>query len=259
MNKMLPTDQRPLHKSFGANHSSFMIAKRSLALSKTYVVISVVLSIMGIAFANIGHAILGLNLGQLPSTQLQNSNPLQVVSALPFIAIPLMVFSALTFTTPVMLLYVYDKNNGVLEYFLSLGMNQSDIYKSYLKAALILTSIMLGYEVLANFGVGLAFGGNMLILAATLILTPAIGFSAVSFVTIAMMAFSSLQKQRVGSNQPLGMGFGVILVLPTYFIPIVAPAFTVVGDLIIAIVITVLSLVLFFFASKLIRREKLLP
>ncbi|MHB1868111.1 MAG: hypothetical protein ACYCPP_04110, partial [Nitrososphaerales archaeon] len=86
-----------------------------------------------------------------------------------------------------------------------------------------------------------------------------IGFPAISFVTIAMMAFSSLQKQRVGSNQPLGMGFGVMLVLPTYFIPIVAPAFTIVGDLIIAVVVTISSLVLFLFASKLIRREKLLP
>ncbi|MHB1869019.1 MAG: hypothetical protein ACYCPP_08750, partial [Nitrososphaerales archaeon] len=180
---MPPQDQGHLRKGF-ASHSSFMIAKRSLTLSKTYVVISIVLSIMGIAFANIGHAILGLNLGQIPSTQLQNSNPLQVVSALPLIAIPLMVFSALTFTTPVMLLYVYDKNNGVLEYFLSLGMNQSDIYKSYLKAAIILTSIMLGYEILTNFGVGLALGANMFILAATLILTPAIGFPAISFVTI---------------------------------------------------------------------------
>ena len=259
MNKPSPPNQKTLHARLGASHSSFMIARRSLSLSKTYVVISIILSIMGIVFANIGHALLGLNLGQVASTTVQNSNQLQVVSALPLIAVPLMVFSTLTFATPVMLLYVYDKNNGVLEYFLSLGMNQSDIYRGYLKAALILASMMLGYEVIANFGVGLASGANMLVLAETLVLTPAIGYPAVSFVTIAMMAFSSLQKQRVGSNQPLGMGFGVMLVLPTYFIPIVAPALAIVGDFAVAVIIAALSLILFFLASKLIGREKLLP
>ena len=99
----------------------------------------------------------------------------------------------------------------------------------------------------------------MTVLVEMILLTPAIGYGAVSFVTMAMMAFSSLQKQRIGSNQPLGMGFGVMLVLPTYFIPIVAPDFAIVGDLIVAVIIMILSLVLFFFASKLIRREKLLP
>jgi hypothetical protein len=252
----LPVPSQELGHS---SHSSVMIAKRSLSLSKTYVVIAIVLSVIGIVLSNIGHALLGLNPSQIPQTQVVNPSDLQVISALPLISVPLMVFSTLTFATPVMLLYVYDKNNGVLEYFLSLGMNQTDIYKGYLKAALLLASIMFSYEILASIGIGLAAGSNMTTLAETSILTPTIGYPAVSFVTIAMMAFSSLQKQRVGSNQPLGMGFGVMLVLPTYLIPLVAPAFAIVGDLIVAAIIITLSLILFILASRLIRREKLLP
>ncbi len=243
----------------GSTHSSFMIARRSLSLSKTYVVIALILSIIGIILANVGHALLGLSLAQVPTAPITNQNELQIVSALPLISVPLMVFSTLTFATPVILLYVYDKNNGVLEYFLSLGMNQGDIYKGYLKAALLLSSIMFAYEILANIGIGLDSGTNLFVLVETVLLTPAIGYPAVSFVTLAMMAFGSLQKQRVGSNQPLGMGLGVMMVLPTYLIPLVAPVFAVIGDLTVAAIIITLSLALFLLASRLIRREKLLP
>ena len=232
-----------------------MIARRSLSLSKTYVVISIFLSVIGIAIANINHALLGLNVVSMPT----QPSDLQIVSSLPLIAIPLMVFSTLTLTTPVILLYVYDKNNGVLEYFLSLGMNQSDVYRGYIKAAFLLASFMFVYEITVNFGIALLFGTGIVILVETLLLTPAIGYAAVAFTTIAMMAFGSLQKQRVGSNQPLGMGIGVALVLPTYFIPIVAPDIAVVLDLIITVIIATMSFVLFLLASRLIRREKLLP
>ncbi len=49
----------------------------------------------------------------------------------------------LMLATPVLLLFVYDKNNGVLEYLLSLGMTQRDIYMRYLKAMLLLASVFL--------------------------------------------------------------------------------------------------------------------
>jgi hypothetical protein len=248
-----------IDNTFRAHHSSLVIARRSVSLSKTYVVISIILSVLGTVIANIDRALLGVNVAQLPSTQLPSSSSLQIASALPLISVPLMVFSTLTLTTPVILLYVYDKNNGVLEYFLSLGMNQTDVYKGYLKAALLLASFMFVYEIVLIFGVGVALGTDTPTLTETLLLTPAIGYPAVSFSTIIMMAFGSLQKQRVGSNQPLGMGIGVMLVLPTYFIPIIEPPFALVGDLIVAGVIATLSLVMFLLASRLIRREKLLP
>ena len=44
-------------------------------------------------------------------------------SSAPIFLLPVsfMSFGLLIFTMPVILLYVYDKNNGVLEYLLSLG------------------------------------------------------------------------------------------------------------------------------------------
>ena len=158
-----------------------------------------------------------------------------------------------------LLLYVYDKNNGVLEYFLSLGMDQGDVYRSYLKASLFLASILLVFEILGNVLVGLVAGVGHNLIAEIAALTPVIALSAVSFVTIIMMAFSSLQKERVGSNQPLGIAIGVFLVLPTYAMPFVFPAFAVLGDLAVASVIVVLAIIMFFLASRLIKERNCYP
>ena len=80
-----------------------------------------------------------------------------------------------------------------------------------------------------------------------------------SFGTLVMMSFSSLQKQRVGSNQPLGMAIGVFTVLPAYVVPLVAPSLAVTFDSLLAGLIAVLSLVMYLASSRLISREKLLP
>src|SRR5271157_1315875 len=109
--------------------------------------------------------------------------------------------------TPVVMLFVYDKNNGVLEYLLSLGMTQRDIYLRYLKAALLLVLIFSVLFVPAVLAYGYVVYGAGAV--ATILPIPflAIPFSlAVTAVTImAMMTFSSLQKTRAGSNQPLGL------------------------------------------------------
>ena len=133
-----------------------IIAKRSISLSKTYIVVSVGLSAVAVSLGSVGHILNGLSLNQtLPST---SGGTIELQSVFPLISIPLMVFSALAFTTPVLLLYVYDKNNGVLEYFLSLGMDQGDVYRSYLKASLFLASILLVFEIPGNALVGLLAG-----------------------------------------------------------------------------------------------------
>lgn len=235
--------------------SAFIIARRSASLGKTYIVIGVILSLIGILLANIEHALIGLNGIPIPS----NTSGVQILTSLPLISIPIMVLATITFTTPVLLLYVYDKNNGVLEYFLSVGMDQEDIYKSYLKAALLLALILLVFEALLNVPAGLLLGTNRVLLLEESVLTLVIGLAVVSFVTIMMEAFNSLQKERIGSNQPLGLGVGVGLVMPTYLVPIAFPSLAILVDLSIAIIIAVLSLVMFFLASRLIRREKLLP
>jgi hypothetical protein len=238
-----------------------IIAKRSVSLSKTYPIIGAILGAVSILLARVPE----LDGGSLPQSQLAikmaaigSGRGLQSVA---YVSIPLEVFAALIFSTPVLLLYVYDKNNGVLEYFLSLGMDQAAIYKQYLEAALLLSSIVLAFEVVLSVLTGLLLSGTSDV--AGIVELPLIGlligFPAVSFMTIGMISFSSLQKQRVGSNQPLGVVLGVAVVLPTYITPLVDPSLAPMLDLIVAVIIVILALTLFLLSSRLIKREKLLP
>ena len=177
------------------------------------------------------------------------------------VPLPFMVFGILMFSAPVILLYVYDKNNGVLEYLLSLGWDQSSIYKRYLKAALFLALTLFIAEFAANVTVSVIAGTQTVILLGLVVLavTAALGFSAVSFITVAMVAFSSLQKQRVGANSPLALSLGVLIIFPTWF-TYNFPFFDgVLIDLLIAAVVCVLSMVLLISSNRLIRREKMLP
>jgi len=76
---------------------------------------------------------------------------------------------------------------------------------------------------------------------------------------VLMMAFSSLQKQRVGANQPLGIGLGIVLIIPTYFLPIFFPAQAVTIMLLNAGIAAALAVAMFLLAGRLVKREKLLP
>ena len=60
-------------------------------------------------------------------------------------------------------------------------------------------------------------------------------------------------------HQPLGMAFGVFMVIPAYIIPLVFPSLALTIDLLLASAIAVLSLTLYLSSSRLISREKLLP
>ena len=181
------------------------------------------------------------------------------LTTLPLVSVALQGFAAILFATPVLLLYVYDKNNGTLEYFLSLGMNQGDIYRQYLNAALILSAGLAGFAVVLDAVAGLVIGTGGLMLLEVCGLVVVLALPAVSFTTLIMMSFSSLQKQRVGSNQPLGMTIGVFTVMPAYVIPLAAPSIALSFDLVLAGVIVVLSLAMYLSSSRLISREKLLP
>jgi hypothetical protein len=221
-------------------NSTLIFAKRSLSLSKIY-------SGVGIFFASFGifisDAITLLAKGA-PETDF-------------LIAVPFMAFGILMFTTSVILLYVYDKKNGVLEYLLSLGWSQSDIFKRYLKTALFLALTLFIAEFVANV-VASVIAGTLVGLV-MMALTAALGFSAVSLVTVAMIAFSSLQKQRVGANSPLALTIGVAVILPTFYIPFLPFSVAFLVDLFIAGVAGGLSIVLLILSSRLIRREKMLP
>lgn len=201
-------------------------------------------------------------IGNLPTNvatvNATGASGLKLAAALPFIAVPLQAFAAIIFATPVLLLFVYDKNNGVLEYFLSLGMTQGDVYRRYLKAALILASAIVGFDVVIDLAAGFILGSGSLMLEVSGLVV-GLALPVVCFGTLIMMSFSSLQKQRVGSNQPLGMAIGVFIVMPSYIGPLVVPSLALAIDLLLAGVIIILSLVTYLSSSRLISREKLLP
>jgi hypothetical protein len=92
-----------------------------------------------------------------------------------------------------------------------------------------------------------------------LFLTAFLGFSVVSLVTVAMMAFSSLQKQRVGANTPLAMVLGVVFVFPTFYLSFLGFTLELAVVLSLCILAGALSAVLLLLSSRLIRREKMLP
>jgi len=235
-----------------------IIARRSISLSKTYTIIGVFLACLSVLISDLPRLVGNLGSTGVPTNSTATAG-LNVLESLPLVSVPLQVFAALAFTTPVLLLYVYDKNNGVLEYFLSLGMDQGDIYRHYLKAALLLSSGLITFEAALNLIVGLIEGSDRFILFGVPGLVVAISIPVVSFTTLAMIAFSSLQKQRVGSNQPLGIAIGIFMVMPAYIAPLVVPSLAVILDLLLAAIVVVLSLLMYFLSSRLISREKLLP
>ncbi len=172
-------------------NSTLIFAKRSLKLNK-------VQSGMGIVLAAIG-------LFAFDVLPVFYSDALAILVLL---AVPFMVLGIFIFSTPVSLLFVYDKNNGVLEYLISLGWNQGDIFKRYLKAALLLGLILFTVELSVTMILDIVEGAEAYILhdLAWLTLIAGFGLSVVSFVTMAMIAFSSLQRSVGGNaNSPLGL------------------------------------------------------
>ncbi len=232
-----------------------VIAKRSVSLSKAYIVLGVGMTLVGTFF----FALSGL-IGSVQVTGSLTSSGTTADAALgvPYLAVPFQALAAILFSTPVLLLFVYDKNNGVLEYMLSLGMSQRDIYRQYLKATLILAGSILAFAVVIDAAVG-ALEGTADFSLGVAGLVVAFALPAASLGAILMMSFSSLQKQRMGSNQPLGMAVGAGVVFPAYFLPLAIPSIAFEIDLLLATVIFGLSLLAFSLSSRWISREKLLP
>jgi len=230
---------------------AIITVKRGLALSKSYVAFAIFFASLAILLANSGNAYLA---------EVPGNSDVYVGTSLALFSVALIAIAATMLTTSIILLYVYDKNNGVLEYFLSLGMNQGDIYKRYLKAAVILVVLLMAGVTVANVTVGLVLRGGVTILVVATGIAAALALSVVSFDTMAMMTFSSLQKQRAGANQPLGLALGGLLVAPAYLTAWILPGIVAVAvDLAEATIIAALSIALYLLSSRLISREKLLP
>lgn len=229
---------------------SRIILRRSVNLSKTFLIMGAIMALIAIVISSVPSLAPGL-------LSVEITGGTGSYFWILFIALGAM--TAVLIATPVLLLFVYDKNNGVLEYLLSTGMTQYSLFRSYLQAALALAGILLLVLVLSNAAITLLFGRSAALLPAITALISVLGLSAVAFTTVLMMAFSSLQKQRVGANQPLGIGLGVVLVMPSYIIPLIFPEIALTIVSLNAAIATALALVAFLLAGRLVKREKLLP
>ena len=228
--------------------------KRSTSLSKSYIIIGVLLTIYGVVLSNLMTIIPSI----IPP-DISNPAPIDLTSSFPLLSIALLSLSAVLFALPVIMLFVYDKNNGVLEYLLSTGLDQLDIFKGYVKASLVLATYLLVFAVILNTVVGVLVGTSLTLLATIAILTLTIGISEVFLVSVCMIAFSSLQRTPMGANQPLGVIIGIIPMFPALILPILFPTYAIIVDLTIAAITLLASSALLLSTGRLIRREKLLP
>ena len=224
--------------------------KRSVRLSRAYFTIGIVITIYGIIMSNIMSII---------PTDSVNPAPIDLSSNFPVLSVAILSLSGLLFSLPVVMLFVYDKNNGVLEYLLSTGLDQLDIFKGYVKASLTLATYLLVFATIFNTAIGFILRTSPSLLASMAVLTFAIGISEVFLVTVCMVAFSSLQKTPMGANQPLGVVIGIIPMFPALILPLAFPTYAIVVDLLIAVITLLVSLALLLSIGRLILREKLLP
>lgn len=228
--------------------------KRSTRLSRSYFIIGAITTIYGVVLSNLMTIIPSI----IP-TDINTPVPIDLVGSFPLLSIALLSFSAVLFGLPVIMLFVYDKNNGVLEYLLATGLDQLDIFKGYVKASIVLATYLLIFAIVLNTVVGVMVGTSLSVLATIGILTFAIGISEVFLVSVCLIAFSSFQRTPMGANQPLGVIVGVVPMFPALFLPLVFPAYAIVFDLLIAAIILIASIALLLSIGRLIRREKLLP
>ena len=226
--------------------------KRSVGLSKTYFILGVAMTVYGVFLSNV-LTLIPEDVGNMGGT------PVELLSSFPFLSVAFLSLSALFFSLPVVMLFVYDKNNGVLEYLLSTGLDQLDIFKGYVKAALTLAAYLLVFAIVFNTVFGVFLGTSLSSLFVMGVLTFVIGMSEVFLVTISMMAFSSLQKTPMGANQPLGIIVGIVPMFPALILPLIFPLYAIVIDSLIAAITLLISLALLMSVGRLILREKLLP
>lgn len=228
---------------------SKQVFRRSARMGLSYVVLSLLMGVFLTTSLNIAATI-----GNVSSADNGNSVPLGPMLGL--LVVPMGALVGLVITTPVYLLFVNDKNAGVLEYLLAVGMDQRDVFLGYLKAGVMLSLVAMVPVVLINTafmsgGLGPALLGGALALGT--------GVSDVALVTIMMTAFSSMQRRPTGMNSSLGITIGVLFLIPELLL------LSVLGTQVVwvegGVAVALLIAAVFFLLSlgKLIKREKLLP
>lgn len=186
----------------------------------------------------------------------QNGTTVNVGALTGSILAPFGALAAIIVAVPVFYLFVYDKNAGVLEYLLAVGMSQRDIFKGYLKAAWMLSLLVMIPMILLNLAIS---PSGVLFAAATGGITLIAGISDVAFVTVLMTSFSSMQRKPTGMNSPLGVGVGIIPLFPGIVLSAIIGGIVLWFDFAIAIGLLIIAASLLFIIDRLIRREKLLP
>lgn len=226
------------------------IAKRGFRLGIIYVASSVLLLGFGILLSAVTSLI-------PPGTIMQEG--VNLSGYLSLIGVPLLSLAGLLASTPVSLLFVHDKENGTLEYLLSMGFDQRDIFRAYLEASLVLGAPLVVVGGSAAALVDLLLGSGATLAATVLVCALALGLSAIALVAVLMSAFAALQRQPMGMNQPLGIALGAFVVMGAMVVPLAVPKLQVALELIISGIVAAVSLTLLAMTPKLIRREKMLP
>ena len=213
-----------------------------------YVILSLIMGIM---------ITLGLNLGaRLGGTVQSNGTPVDVGALLGLFVVPTGALVGLVITTPVYLLFVNDKNAGVLEYLLAVGMGQRDVFMGYLKASIMLSLVAMFPVVILNL-VFMNGGLELTLLGVSLAI--ATGISDVALVTVLMTTFSSMQRRPSGMNSPLGISIGVALLIPEFFLVSIFGATIFWVEVFVALSLFVVAVGLLLSLDRLVKREKLLP
>lgn len=230
---------------------SVTIAKRGLKLGIAYVALSIFITVIGV-IVSVTMRLIPANLGNVPSTVNLNAY-------VGLIGVPLVSMGGLMAGMPTTMLFVHDKENGTLEYLLSMGFDQRDIFRTYLSA-----SIMLGLPLLVGGGVAVSLadlltGGGAALAGTVLVCILGLGLAVIALTTVLMTAFGALQKQPMGMNQPLGIAIGAFVLVGAMLAPLGAPHDALVFELAVAAAVVIVSLGLLAATPRLIRREKMLP
>jgi hypothetical protein len=221
---------------------------RSARMGLAYVILSLIMGVFITFSLNIG--------AQVSSGVIPARGTTILASILGFLVVPIGALVGLVITTPVYLLFVNDKNSGVLEYLLAVGMDQRDIFLGYLKGAVMLSLVALTPVVLVNT-VFMNGGLQPTLLGDLLAVTT--GISDVALVTVLMTGFSSLQKRPTGMNSPIGITIGVLILIPELILVSALKAEIIWVEGVIAVALFVVSLLLVLSFERFVKREKLLP
>ncbi len=213
-----------------------------------YVILSVVVGTVLIVVVDLAP--------RLANVPVNGGSSVNIADVLGLMVVPFSVIVGLLVTTPVYILFVSDKNAGVLEYLLAVGMGQRDVFKGYLKAALLLALVPMLPVVLLNT-VASPTGLTLSLEAGGLGLVT--GLADVALVTVLMTGFSSMQRKPTGMNSPLGISIGVLIVFPELVLFSALGTNVIWFDVAVALAVFVVSILLLLSVDRLIKREKLLP